>query len=445
MSRKRSVFEKASKQALAMAFLLGCLPLNDCLAVGMPEVSARKALLQIPGYDKLTNGDGPTTHDGTSNRNGTAQPVDLSPLSLQGGQENIDSASVDNGADTVGGGVLKSSVSTTDYVSKQDNNQELQAKSVVGKGVCDSKTLVKQASSVGLGPVQLIESTDETDKKVDAILTAEQKELNELWEATLTRSPDIQFIVQKLQPTSNPAHLSTILTRMLSTAAFGGLGAMTMMSPNMGTYAMASAGGNLIQQALGMKESKNAKQAKLSQEEELVMFNMVRGTCDKLVGSYRDYKKNSTALDRASNDLQDLKAMVSDARSGQDAAKQLEMEYTLRKQQRDLDAIADEVRRHKQNLVDLAGPEAVAKLDKELIDEQTQVQQATAVADQTKPETGVAPAHNEQVVKTEIATTAASGEQSTNTETVKSSQDNQSAASQSESESKQTASLSPQS
>jgi hypothetical protein len=159
---------------------------------------------------------------------------------------------------------------------------------------------------------------------------------------------------------------------------------MAMASPNMGTYAMTSAGGNMIQQALGMKESANAKRAKLSQEEQLVMFNMVRNTCDKLVASYRDYKKNSVSLARASLDLQDLKSMVSDARNGQDAAKQLEMEYTLRKQQRDIDTIAEEVRRHRQSLVDLAGGEAATKLDKQLAEERNQIQQSTFVADQTK-------------------------------------------------------------
>jgi hypothetical protein len=253
----------------------------------------------------------------------------------------------------------------------------MQSKSV--KGNPDAKTLVKQASKVGLGPVQLVESEEETNKKVDAILTAEQMELNDLWEATLAKSPDIQFIVQKLQPTSNPAHLSTILTRMLSTAAFGGMGAVAMMSPNPGMYAATSAGGSMISQVLGMKEKSDAKRAKLSQEEELVMFKMVRDTCDKLVGCYREYKKNTTSLERAVTDLQDLKAMVADAHGGQDGAKQLEMEYTLRKQQRDIDSVAEDVRRDRQSLIDLAGGEAVEKLDKQLAEEHSQVQQKTAL------------------------------------------------------------------
>jgi hypothetical protein len=66
--------------------------------------------------------------------------------------------------------------------------------------------------------------------------------------------------------------------------------------------------------------------------------------------------------------------MVAEARSGQDSAKQLEMEYTLRKQQRDLDSIADDLRGHRQSLIDLAGADAVDKLDKELFDERNKLE-----------------------------------------------------------------------
>lgn len=395
--------KKIASTTSAVMLLLSCLPLRAAAAIDLSLISSKKAALKVPGYERLTSGDGPTTNDGMATPivtpNGVINPDDaafsaqLKPLTLHDQEDVVDEAI--SKSDTQDGGVLKSTVSTTDYVSKQDNNSEMQPRSL--KGVADPKVLVKQASKVGLGPVQLTESEEETNKKVDTILTAEQVQLNDLWEATLTRSPDIQFIVQKLQPTSNQAHLSTILTRMLSTAAFGGLGAMAMVSPNMGMYAATSAGGSIISQVLGMKESSNAKKAKLSQEEQLVMFNMVRNTCDKLVGSYRDYKKNSLSLERASNDLQDLKSMVSDARSGQDAAKQLEMEYTLRKQERDIDGVAQEVRRHRQSLVDLAGPEAIDKLDKELVEERNQLHDTTVVANGAKPQESSANVEAEKI------------------------------------------------
>lgn len=384
---------------------------QNCLAVGLPLVSSsKKAPLSVPSYEKMTEGDGPSTNDVADtlfvapnvvapkvNQDGANLPSSLRPLTLHE-EESIDQAQVTSTGDsTADSGVLKSTVSATDYVAKPGDSKEMQTKSV--KGSPDSKTLVKQASKVGLGPVQLIESEAETTKKVETILTAEQMELNDLWESTLTRSQDIQFIIQKLQPTSSDAHLSTILTRMLSTAAFGGLGAMSMMSPNPGMYAATSAGGSMLSQVLGMKEKGDAKRAKLSQEEELMMFKMVRDTCDKLVNSYRDYKKTSTSLERACQDLQDLKAMVSEAHAGQDAAKQIEMEYTLRKQQRDIDSALEDTRRHRQGLVDLAGSEAVDKLDRQLAEEKNQVQQVQET-----------PA-NDGATQLDVATNAAADEQ----------------------------------
>lgn len=393
--------------------------------MGLPLVSSsKKAPLQASGYEKLTNGDGPSTNDNTLPVTGTHGQIDvdsastqeqLKPMTLHDQDTNTQPNEANDPANS---DVLKSGVSTTDYVPKENDGKEMQAKSING----DSKSLVKKASKVGLGPVQLVESEEETNRKVDAILTAEQMELGDLWEATLAKSPDIQFVVQKLQPTSNPAHLSTILTRMLSTAAFGGLGAAAMMSPNPGMYAATSAGGSMIQQVLGMKEKSDAKRAKLSQEEELVMFKMVRDTCDRLVDSFRDYKKHFTSLNRATADLADLKAMVAEARSGQDAPKQLEMEYTLRKQQRDIDGVASDVRRQRLTLVDLAGEDAVEKLDKQLVDEQNKVNEGTAMAvspqDNSAAPLGDSPASSDEQVKTAENSNAKSEEvpidQSTN-------------------------------
>ena len=360
------------------------------IAVTLPIVSNKRAQMLLPAYEKLFQGAGPATNDSegksTSQSGGASEGAasnsnssDLSPLTLTDSAQNNSKEDNQGSADTANGAVLKSTVSTTDYLPHKGDPTVLQARSIKKdhgkKGKADKGSLSEQAAAVKVGPLPLLETDGETLKKVGTVLDAEKEQLADLWESTLTRSPQIQFIVQKLQPTSNPAHLTNILARMLSTMAFGGLGAMSMMSPSMGTFAAASMGGSMVQTALGITQSRSDKKAKLTQEEEIMMLNIVCTTCDKLVGSYRDYKKYSNALTRGANDLQDLQSMVAEARSGQDSAKQLEMEYTLRKQQRDLDSIADDSRRDRQSLVDLAGPEAVDKLDKQLADERGRLEQ----------------------------------------------------------------------
>ena len=97
-----------------------------------------------------------------------------------------------------------------------------------------------------------------------------------------------------------------------------------------------------------------------------MLYQMVRKTADRLVEKYRDYKKEHLALMRANDDFQDLQKMARDAREGQGAPQQLEIEYTLRKQQRDIEGLEQNLGKVRQGLVDLAGPQAVAKLDKEI-------------------------------------------------------------------------------
>ncbi len=162
-------------------------------------------------------------------------------------------------------------------------------------------------------------------------------------------------------------------------------------------------GGSMIQTALGISQNKADKKAKLSQEEEIMMYNMVRTTCDKLVSFYRQYKKSSNTLSRAADDLQDLQNMVGEAKAGQDASKQLEMEYTLRKQQRDMDAVADDLQHHRQNLVDLSGPEAVAKLDKQMVEERERLKQIAGDSIGSEPSKNSLGEFNLQPDKTQTA------------------------------------------
>ncbi len=370
------------KARICSAFLLLALS-HDFLivqpveALGVPMASKRQSML-IPTYEKLFQGAGPATNDKeaqsekTFDSAGGTNSADLSPLTLNENKQN--GQTIDNSNNN--GAVLKSTVSETDYLPRS-NTKLMQAQSIKGDrkhNNADKGSIIDQATAVKVGPLPLLESENEAEKREGTLAEAEKLQLADLWEATLTRSPDIQFIVQKLQPTTNQAHLTNYLAKALSTAAFGGLGAMSMMSPNIGTYAAASMGGSMIQSALGMTQSKADKRAKLSQEEELMMYKMVRETCDKLVSYFRDYKKSSNNLNRAFDDFQDLQNMFGEAKS-QDAAKQFDMEYTLRKQKRDMEIIAEDVKHHKQNLVDLAGVDAVTHLDRQLTDERERVKQ----------------------------------------------------------------------
>ncbi|CAN5365688.1 hypothetical protein BH11CYA1_BH11CYA1_19180 [soil metagenome] len=225
------------------------------------------------------------------------------------------------------------------------------------------KTPMDAAKATNSMPLALQSSEDETQQKAEFLETSEQRQIAALWDATLNRSPDIQFVVQKLVPTSDTGHAATMMTRMLGGVLAGSIGAAGMIAPNQGTYMVQSFSQQLLGQLMGVADDKAKKKAQLGQAELISLYQMVRGTSDKLVDNYRQYKRGVVGLNRATTDFEDLNNMMKDARAGQDAAKQLDMEYTVRKAQRDVIAISDDIHRFRQGLVDMAGPEAVEKLD----------------------------------------------------------------------------------
>ncbi len=347
------------------------------LTTSTTPVSAKRGDLKLPAYDKLTTGAGPETNDVSASKRKIAAAPRLTPVRL--GDESASSA-LGPADDRGNNGYLKSSVSMSTYAPKgpiDPTSTSLFAAPRDLNGKLGSGSVIKQARSVNAMPLPLMESDSEAQKKIETMLDAEKEQLADLWEAALTRSPDIQFVVQKLMPTSNPGHASTVMMRLLGNAIFGAMGAVSMMSPSPMMYGGTNMGASMIMSAMNMQESKQAQKARISQTETIMLYNMVRGTADKLVDQYRNYKKSMTTLARTLKNLQELQEMVREARQGQDAAKQIEMDYTIKKAQLDADSAAEDVKRYRQGLVDLAGVETVAKLDKQLEDEQSRIEQAS--------------------------------------------------------------------
>lgn len=56
--------------------------------------------------------------------------------------------------------------------------------------------------------------------------------------------------------------------------------------------------------------------------------------------------------------------MINDTRAGQDALKQIEMEYWIDRMKEEVEDAVYMARRHRQKLVDFAGNDSVSKVDK---------------------------------------------------------------------------------
>lgn len=382
MNKRWSGISTVGRRCFVVASILSLgaqmIPLNPCFA------GTNTKNMQIPVIEEKLDDNGSTDSDKQINE--AKSKADLTPLTLtstsqaktDGGASDTTSSAGNNGE------VLKSTVSETDFVPKGPVDKG--ASAVPPVSIRDSvpssldEKLIKDAHKTNVLPLALMESRDEADKKIEARFEAEKAQLTDLWNATLTRSPDIQFVTQKLLPTSQPGHTTAIMMKFLTAAMFGAMGAATMVSPNMGTMAVTNMGGNMIAQVLGAGSASAAKKARLSQTETIMLYNMVRTTADRLVESYRCYRKELSSLKLAEADLTEMQNMVRDTRSTQSAPAALEMEYTLRKAQRDINAVTEDVRKYRQSLTDLAGADAVAKLDKQFDDEQLAIDPAIAEA-----------------------------------------------------------------
>ncbi len=239
-------------------------------------------------------------------------------------------------------------------------------KSELGSG---KGKLIDQAKNVNVQPLALMDTDAETDQKVITDLECERAQISELWEATLTRNQDIQFVVQKLMPSSDKGHATTVLMRMISSTLVAGASGMAMMSPSPMGYATTQAGSSMVMNMMGLIDSKQQKRAAIDQGQAISLYKMVRDTADKVTENYRDYKKYVKRIDRAKTTTENLQNMIQDARAGQDAAKQIEMEYWVSRAKGDVEEAVADARRYRQSLIDLAGSDAVNKLDQSLNDQ----------------------------------------------------------------------------
>lgn len=384
------------------AMLLGSTALSSqALALSLPK-GQKKGNLQLPLNTRLDDGlDSGSTTGSTSAIDSpesakveAAKSVDLKPFGLND-SDTAKPVEESNG-DTP---TFKIQASESNLLPNGTTaNEGLPAKSVKPeKGFFGKpkkakdliKTPMDAAKATNSMPLALINNEDETKQKAEFLETSEQKQIAALWDATLNRSPDIQFVVQKLVPTSDTGHAATVMTRMLGGVLAGSIGAMGMIAPSQGMYAGQSFANQALGQLMGAVDDKAKRKAQLGQAELISLYQMVRATSDKLVDNYRQYKKNIVGLNRATTDFEDLNNMMKDARAGQDAAKQLDMEYTVRKAQRDVIAISDDIHRFRQGLIDMSGAEAVDKLDQSIQEELQNLGESSpnaAIADSKKIE-----------------------------------------------------------
>jgi len=227
-----------------------------------------------------------------------------------------------------------------------------------------------RVQKVNILPLALIQSEAEQEEQMRLGLDAERHQLTELWSATIARSEDIKFVLTSLQPSSDPKHTASTTMKYVSGALFNVLQSAPMMLPS-GSGSMpakigAGLGGNMLSSLFGQHQNESAN---ISREQGCILYTMIRNIADKLVDHYRNYRRSLDEYEVARIDLHELQDLVAQAGSGWGAADQIQFEYTIRKSRREARSCAEKAALHRLHLSDLAGTDAVRKLDEDIFRE----------------------------------------------------------------------------
>lgn len=245
-------------------------------------------------------------------------------------------------------------------------NREIELEPVkLDKSDIDTGKQIDRARQVNLLPLPLQVTDADEDTKLITEADREKQHLFELWESTLCRSPDIQFVVQKLMPTSDKNRTNTVLLRAISTIVSNGVNAGAIAF-NTGPMAVAGSQvtSNMLQSLLNLRDAKGNTLSQIDQGQILMLYQMVRSIADNVSETYRDYKYYVRKIDSAQGRAVKLQSLIQDTRAEQDALKQIEMEYWIDRVKEEVGDVVYMARRNRQKLVDFAGNDSVSKIDK---------------------------------------------------------------------------------
>lgn len=248
----------------------------------------------------------------------------------------------------------------------------------------DKSKLVDQPNMLNATPLTLVPATDELYANLTKEQQTEKEEILLLFRLALMKSEAVRNLLKKMYPSGDREKTEAflnVLIKTLSTQVYTGIGSMALTEKplerdypgpdySIRQISVYSSFHVFYQVVNALAKSANYK---LTDQEAREFYKSVRPLLADAVAHYRDYKVKRKQLHTANQDFEDLKKMIAESKN-LDASKQIEMEYTLRKLQKDIDEICKTFSAHRKFLVELAGEDAVQKIDINMIGEYTKAE-----------------------------------------------------------------------
>lgn len=170
---------------------------------------------------------------------------------------------------------------------------------------------------INAAPLPLVETDDSTGrlKTEDEVRRdREREQLTRLWEATFSRSADIDLVMQKLFPGQDKIEIARVLMKALAQMSSFGVWTMALTDPALETdypvpmmdtmidyspphAVMSRRSSSIITKLQSLSERRlGHNSSRITQTEQIMLYNMIRGIADKLVQNYRAYVNTYRSL-----------------------------------------------------------------------------------------------------------------------------------------------------
>jgi hypothetical protein len=235
------------------------------------------------------------------------------------------------------------------------------------------ETLMDKARAASAMPLPLLETAAEREKQTELLREQEAIQLQHLWAATLDLYPDIQFAINMLQPHSDQKHAKSKAVQMIGGLVASAGQAAPLAFPNGGLIRMGTGFGAGMLNSVIRDQSNNKGQ--VSEDNVAASYSMIRHTADRLTDAYRSYKNSLDTLvivEEEAVDAKKIREVVSETGGSAMLA-----DYTVKKAERDVRQCKVQAYTFREQLVDLCGGRAVAKLDKQIAEEHRLLVRAT--------------------------------------------------------------------
>lgn len=208
------------------------------------------------------------------------------------------------------------------------------------------------AKAVNASPLTIEPASGKGGASLTRQQEIQKQQMIMLWEVAVNKSPEFQMVLKKLIPSGEPAKKLKLIDALLTGGAHYTVSSTgNTIGPSFGAYggdySIPVLHNNHFFSFAKLLDDPNLienKKAKLSTTELHDFYNSFRETFDRVIGHYRDYKLAQHKLKSANEDFEELKTMIADS-NDTDTTKQIELNYALKKAQREIEQTGTELTR----------------------------------------------------------------------------------------------------